>query len=74
MCGARPIVYDNANYRKWFDGLAIFMPESTQTDLVERLEKLWILPPENPVTKIEKEWVKYRFNWEDIVTGFWNKL
>lgn len=73
LCGARPIMFDKPHYRQWFDGLAVFIPEGTREDVIQSLVALF-KEPYTPVTKDEIDIAKERFNWQNIVAGFWQKL
>lgn len=70
LCGVRPILFDTPNYRKWFDGLAEFIPETSSEDTVKRLRNLFKKEPQ-PVK--DADTIKHRFNWETIVQGFWEQ-
>lgn len=72
LCGTRPIMFDNPNYRRWFDGLVKFIPEKSVGDTVRELRSVFREPPQ-PVTDEEIEEVKRRFNWNKIITGFWER-
>ncbi len=39
-CGARPILFDRPEMRRWYDGHAVFVPESSGDRLTEELTKL----------------------------------
>ena len=72
LCGARPIMFDQPHYRQWFDGLAEFIPEEPRPKVVESLKK--IFKRTNPVTEEEIKEARKRFNWERIVTGFYERM
>lgn len=69
-CGARPILFDRADMRQWYEGHALFVPEDDA--LEETLLKLFAAPPA-PVTEDERQSVLDRFDWEPIVRGFWER-
>lgn len=71
-CGARPIVFDRPETRKWFEGHAVFIPELYGGDLVDCLSELFSNDPD-PVTIEERNDVIKKFNWDMIVPGFWEK-
>jgi len=73
MCGARPICFDRPHYRQWFDGLAEFIPETPRDEVINNLEKLF-KSGARPVTETERREAAQRFNWERIITGFWNSI
>lgn len=73
LCGARPILYDQPHYRKWYDGLAIFIPEGSRNEVADSLERVF-RSEYKPVTPSEIEEAKRRFNWLNIITGFWERI
>jgi hypothetical protein len=73
LCGTRPIMFDTPNYRQWFDGLVDFVPECNPGELSGKLKRVFLGGP-RPVTDGEIEDVKKRFNWKEIIDGFWNRL
>lgn len=70
VCGARPIVFDRPDMRRWYDGLARFVPESSGEALVEALVALFEKGPE-PLSLEERREVARRFAWGPIVEKFW---
>lgn len=73
VCGARPIVFDRPHYRRWFDGLAIFIPETERDDILKSLIEIF-KKGAVPVTQDEIEKIRKRFNWKTIVEGFWKYI
>lgn len=73
LCGARPILFDKPHYRKWFNGLALFIPEGDRDEVIKSLVKIFAAPYQ-PVTVAERRDAAQRFNWETICTKFWEKL
>lgn len=74
LCGARPICFDNPFYRRWYDGLAIFVPELKDPQkLASKLKEIFE-SPYKPVTKEEINYVKDYFNWKRISKLFWSNL
>lgn len=71
LCGARPIMFDAPRFRRWFDGLAEFVPETDPGTLVTNLRRLLLRGP-RPVTADEMTETKNRFNWKRLVGGFWD--
>lgn len=69
-CGARPICFDSPHYRQWFDGLAEFVPEVEPAEVTEHLYSI-MSKPVRTVTPAERSHVASTFNWETLVTGFW---
>jgi len=72
-CGARPIVFDRADMRRWYDEHALFVPECHGEELIQHLVEVMSKDPE-PVTDAERTKVLQRFNWEPIVKGFWERV
>lgn len=72
-CGARPIVFDRPDMRKWYDGYATFVPECSGEELVKELVNVMSLSP-NTVTLEERKDVVADFNWDFITAGFWEAL
>lgn len=73
LCGARPIVFDKPHYRKWFSEFAIFIPERSRDQVINDLELIFKIGTV-PISDEEKQLIKERFNWETIITNFWNKI
>lgn len=73
LCGARPIVFDKPHYRKWFNDFAIFIPEGSRSSVIDHLESIF---KENIplVSEEEKAIIRERFDWNKIITNFWNKI
>lgn len=72
LCGVRPVMFDAPRFRRWFDGLAEFIPEGTPGEVVNSMKSLLRSSP-SPVTGAEVEETKSRFNWERIIRGFWER-
>jgi hypothetical protein len=72
LCGVRPIVFDTPNYRQWFDGLAIFIPEVGVKETAYNLGRVMAQPPK-PMLASEIDEVKRRFDWSVIIGGFWER-
>lgn len=73
LCGARPILFDQPHYRKWYDGLAVFIPEESREDVTDSLEDVF-RSQFIPVTQSEIQEARRRFNWQTIMTGFWERI
>lgn len=72
-CGARPIVFDRAETRQWFDGQAVFVRECDGAELVDVLCEALAKQPE-PVTFEERAAVLEKFSWQRIAQGFWDRV
>lgn len=73
LCGARPVCYDQPHYRQWFDPWAVFIPETSRAPIIDDLEVVF-RQGAYPVTKAERDAAKIRFDWNKIITGFWNRV
>lgn len=73
MCGAMPIMFDRPHYRKWFDGIANFIPEGTRSEVQESIERVFAYG-ESKVNDVQIQVARERFNWETIISNFWKKV
>jgi glycosyltransferase involved in cell wall biosynthesis len=76
LCGARPIVFDRPEMRKWFDKLAIHIPEESRDKVADILAGIFSMTQIYPVTvtEEEKQIVRERFDWQRIIEGFWSRV
>ncbi len=65
-------MFDRPHYRRWYDGLAEFIPETSRKQMIEDL-KVLLKKGAKPVTLEEIKEAKKRFNWEKLVTEFWKR-
>lgn len=72
-CGARPIVFDRPDMRRWYEGHAVFVPECAGPELVERLVAVFDALPE-PVSLGERRAVLAKFDWGVIAGEFWRQV
>lgn len=72
LCGVRPILFDTDNYRTWFNDFGMYIPDARPAETVRNLRKVIRKEPD-PVTDDEIEAVKAKFNWEKLITGFWER-
>lgn len=72
LCGARPILFDRSHYRRWYDGFAEFIPEGSPDEVTDALEALFRKGP-RPVSHAELLAARDVFDWETLVSGFWEK-
>lgn len=73
LCGAKPIVFDRPEMRKWFSEFAIFIPETDREGVIENLTKIF-REHADPITPEMKKLIKERFDWGTIIRGFWHKV
>ena len=74
FCGARPIVLDRPHYRAWFNDFAEFVPEVNTETLTECIADVLIRGGERgPVTDAEIDAARERFNWQTLVSRFWER-
>jgi glycosyltransferase involved in cell wall biosynthesis len=72
-CGARPICFDQPAYRHWFNGHAVFVPESDAVTLTDAVTDVLRVAP-RPVTAAERDEVLALFSWKRICEQFWARL
>ena len=72
-CGARPICFDRPDARRWYDGLAAFVPEASEDALIASLAAVLAADPA-PVSLAEHAVIRARFSWATIADGFWRAL
>lgn len=70
LSGTRPILFDKPHYKDWYDGLAVFIPETHRDQIVKDVEGVF-KEGVKPVTESEISEGKDRFNWEQIIMDFW---
>lgn len=73
LCGARPIVFDRPEMRKWFGNYAVFIPEEDREKTVDNLEHIFKMGAK-PVTDEELALAKKQFDWSIIVGEFWKRV
>jgi hypothetical protein len=73
LCGARPIVFDREEMRKWYNGHAVFVPECTGNELVEHLIPIFERDA-LPVSQMEHKAACDTFDWARIAPGFWSRM
>lgn len=72
-CGARPILFDNSNYRYWYRNRAIYVEDCHGQQLVDKLIEVFKRQPRE-VDENERIEILRRFNWEAVCKGFWSTL
>jgi len=73
MCGAKPIVFDQPHYRKWFNEFAIFIPETDRAGVIDNLERIF-QQARKQITDSQLNIIRDRFNWSRIINGFWKEV
>lgn len=72
-CGARPILFEQPHYRRWFGPWAEYIPESpSRQGVIDALVALFS-GPYRSVTPEEIDAARQVFNWETIGGGFWRR-
>lgn len=71
--GARPVVFDRAEMRHWYQDSAVYVPECSGLELIDRLTAVFS-EDRDPVSNEEREWALARFNWKTLAEGFWNRV
>lgn len=69
-CGARPIVFDLPEMRRWYEGHAVFVPECSGPKLVEELVRVFSEKPKLAGAE-ERASILEKFNWERTASAFW---
>lgn len=74
LCGARPILYDLACYRQWYEPWGVFIPESK--DYAVRVKSITdiLKGGAKPITPTERADAARFFDWKRIINGFWEML
>lgn len=71
LCGARPIFFDRAHYHQWYEPWGIFIHEGDRDGVIDDLGKIFH-EGAKPITKEERQAAIELFDWEYIITGFWD--
>lgn len=74
LCGARPIVFDRPEMKKWYSEFAIFINEGSREEVIAELVRIFSIPESFKMNEIEKEQIRKRFDWERIITNFWKQI
>lgn len=72
LCGARPIVFDNSDWRWNYKNWAVYIQETDRQGVVDQLVQLFKQGAE-PVTPHEREEAVHWFNWERVCGEFWGR-
>jgi hypothetical protein len=71
-CGARPVLFDRAEHREWFEARAVYITEGrTRAELTAQLRHLVPTPLMMPG---ETTWAREQFNWGRLCQGFWARV
>lgn len=73
LCGARPVCFDRPHYRRWFEPWARFVPEHDADVVTAALLELFTAGP-GILTGDELEAARARFDWRELVAGFWRTV
>jgi len=73
VCGIRPILFAKEHYITWYNNLGIFVVENSREILINDLKTIFT-GEEIPVKDYQIEDAKSRFDWNKLITGFWNNL
>ena len=71
--GARPIVFDREDMRRWYGDHAVYVPEVSGEELKAVICDV-LAGPYKPVTPDEVAAVKARFNWDEIAVAVWSNI
>lgn len=72
LCGARPILFDSANYRFNYKDWGLYIREGSRQEVVDQLVDIFKQGAE-PVTTHEREEAAHWFNWERVCGEFWQR-
>lgn len=77
LCGALPITFDQPHYRKWYDGLALFIKEGSPQEVEDQLVDIFNEPAGERLllmggSALQGE-TRNRFNWHNIAPNFWHR-
>lgn len=70
LCGARPICFDRGHYRQWYGPWAVFIPEGMRPEVTDDLVAVF-REGARPVSDEERQAAAHLFDWQRIITGFW---
>lgn len=73
LCGARPLLFDQPYYRKWYGDFGVFLPSLERADLITYLESVF-RQGATPVSTDEIAAARDLFNWRSIASSFWEYL
>jgi len=73
LCGARPICFDTPDYRWNYQDHAEYIQETDRQGVVDQLVELFRAGA-RPVTTEERERAVKRFNWQTIISGFYERV
>lgn len=73
LCGARPICFNRGHYHQWYEPWGIFIPEGNRDEVIDNLEAVFRQGTE-PVSGNELKIATELFDWERVVTGFWQAV
>lgn len=75
--GARPILFDQQHYRRWYDGFGLFITEGPRGMVLQQLQDLLAVDPRTGVSSVtrltweEREIARKRFDWMPIAANYW---
>lgn len=72
LCGTRPILFEQPHYRQWYGQWGIFIPETSREKVIDTLE--FIFRHYHPVTHGEIVAARKLFDWNRIITEFWERF
>lgn len=72
-CGARPLLFDQSDMRRWYDRHAVYIAEQSGESLIENLIHVMSEVPE-PISVSERREILNTFDWGRICRSFWKNL
>jgi hypothetical protein len=68
-CGAIPIVFDAPHYRRWYEGIAEFIPEKSPAEVTDAI--MDVFERGFVFSESRRQDALSRFDWKKIIPGFW---
>jgi len=72
LCGARPLLFDTADYRWNYKDWGVYVKEGTRQEVVDQLVEVF-KQGAAPVTADERSEAAHWFNWERVCGEFWQR-
>lgn len=72
-CGVRPLLFDQPSQRHWYGESGVYVKDRSGDELINDLVNIFRSKP-RPVSEDERKDILDRFNWQTIVSGFWERL
>ncbi len=73
LCGARPLLFDQPHYRRWYGDWAVYIPEGPRPQVQASIADV-LAGPYRSVTSEERDAAAAWFSWERVCLGFWEQI